>query len=446
MFIRAGCVTGRTWSEKSAHRFDNGVVLGDGALYIGGSGRWVACTGVRYSCEITLMDFETGRSVQWSDCDDAKLLRGERGPEHPRLRARLQSPDAVQWKRVHGMWVHPDADIAPEKIELHDKAGRHRLELEAIIEEAELREMTDATRYLGKPFYRVKLDGRELPLQTASPSEIVWSDSGDRLLIPAKGNGAGGSHWLWREDTEAVWVTPSWQSDRALPSANLSEVVAIDREMVYVSFSVGTPSGGGYQNAWLALRSPESFSYGSYPDEWVRGVDQRGRLDVVGLNGPKARWQVRLRWDELGRTDKLGVVETWRGPADSAVRAIFEPLPERTGDRLARFCVRAGKATAEDVHLFHLWSDCGRFLVLQPYSAGAPESFFVLDTQSGGRLDTTYRVPGLQLNSYECGQLQVQAPVGGVPRVTGLALLKRSARLRSQTPRAKPLRRATTGC
>ncbi len=29
------------------HWFDNGVVMGDGNLYIGASGRWVACTDVR---------------------------------------------------------------------------------------------------------------------------------------------------------------------------------------------------------------------------------------------------------------------------------------------------------------------------------------------------------------------------------------------------------------
>jgi hypothetical protein len=398
----------------SRHLFDNGVELGDGALYIGNGGRYVACTGVRYACEITLMDFETGRCVKWSDCDDAKLLRGERGPEHPRLRRRLQSPQAVQFRRAHGLWVHPEADLAPEKITLSDKAGRHRLELAAIIDDAELREMAEAARYLEQPFYRVMLDGLELPIQTASPGEIVWSEAGDRLLIPAKGVSAEGSHWLWREDSAPAWITPSWPGSLALPSANLNKVVEIDRETVCASFSVGTPSGGGYPNAWLDLRSPSSFTYGSYPDEWVRGADEYGRLDVVTLESEKTNWQVRLHWDELGLNDKLGVIETQRGQHNP--RAVFEPMPARPGDRLARYRVCAGKAAAKDVHLFHLWSDCGRFLVLQPYAVGAPASFFVLDTQDGQRMDSTYSVPGLQLNSYERGQLQVQAPVGSVPR------------------------------
>ncbi|MEC5384228.1 hypothetical protein VVD49_00765 [Uliginosibacterium sp. H3] len=396
-----------------AHRFDNGVVLGNGSLYIGEHGRYVACTGVDSACDITLMDFETGRSRQWTDCDDARLLCGERGPEHPKLRGRLQSPKAVQWKRAHGLWLHPDVEVAREKIELCDEAGRHRLELEAIFDEAQLRDMADSASYVAQPFYRIKLDGRELSLRTALPDEIVWSKAGDRLLIPAVAQDAGGSHWLWREDADAIWVTPAWQSDRALECASLSRVNEIDSEGLWILFSVGAPRGGGYPNAWRALRSPDSFTYGSYPNEWVRGADEHGRVEVVALTGNETSWRLRLRWDELGQPEALGVVETRRGANGSP--AVFEALPSRPDDRLTRYRVRAGKAVAEDVQLFHLWSDCGRFLVLQPYAAGATDTFFVLDTESGRRLDTTYRVAGLQLNSFECGQLQVQAPVGCVP-------------------------------
>ncbi len=357
------------------------------------------------------MDFETGRSVQWQDCHDSPLLRGKRGPEHPQLRKHLQSPHCVQWMRVHGLWVHPDTEIAPERITLPDSANRHQLELDAVIDPNELRNMAEAVRYLTHPLYRLRLNGVNLPFQTASPEGILWSDDGDCLLIPVTGSSKG-SHWFWKEGGEALWITPSWCCDQALASANLDRVVKIDSEALYLSLSVGIASGGGYPQRWLDLRSPSSFTYGSYPDEWVLGADDYARSNVVELTSDKTCWQLRLRWQDLGHRSR-GIIETWRGA--QGVKAIFEPMPAQIGDRLLRFRVQAGKAAASHVQLFHLWSDCGRFLVLQPYSARAANTFFVLDTQTGLRMDTPYSVAGLQLQAYEYGYLQVQAPVASVP-------------------------------
>ena len=412
--VRGGEI-GMGGPETFVHHFDNGVTLADGGLFISDDGRHAAATGVRESCAITLFDFETGRCREWTDCADAHLLRGKRGPAHPQLLKHLQGDAAQQWRRMHGIWLPPDVESAPAQITLRAPGGSHLLQLQALIDEAQLRQMPDAWRYLQQPLYQLALDGVPLPVQTRSPELIRWSPDGDRLLVPAAGVSPEGSHWLWTEEGGGAWLTPGWNAGGALRSSLLTGVVSIDHDGLAMGIEVGVPSGGGYPNDWHVLSSPDAFTYGKYPDTHVE-ADEHARIRSVPSSPREESLVVRLTWREASDPQAAGVVES---VSARGARAVFERVASGGGDSLSAWRVRVGAATADNVCLFHLWSACGRYLVLQPHSNSAPDRFFALDTSTGARFEGPWRASNLQLQRCEENHVQLQAPIASVDRDHG---------------------------
>jgi hypothetical protein len=394
-----------------AHYFDNGVELGDGALFISDDGRYAGCLDVRDSTAVTLFDFAAGRCRSWRDANAGSLLRSTRGAAHPQLTKYLHGADALKFVSAHGLWLAPSCAPAPETLSLDAPGGQHRLTLQAQIDPEQLRELDEPAKYLQQPLYRVQLDGRWLDVQTRSPADICWSSAGDILLVPVAAADDNGSHWLWRAATGGTRITLGWNLGHALASGMITGVREVDAHGVALNLSMGVPSGGGYPQDWLVQRSPASHTYGSYPPRFLDGADEYGRSRFIDIPARSESLCVRLAWHEIANPLAVGTVESI---STRGTRAIFR------GERVRRepqpFKVQAGQAVADGVFLFHLWSDCGRYLVVQPRTRGAPERFMILDTDTGTTLTTDYQVANLQLHAYERGMLQVQAPIASVPR------------------------------
>ncbi|MCC4116960.1 hypothetical protein LLG90_16520 [Aromatoleum toluclasticum] len=399
----------------SYHLFSNGIVLGTDHLTLSTDGRYAACNDLRHGRPIMLADLENGIVRDCEADDEVDAIRAA-GAQLAEVRHLLRRPGSVQYVRVHGLWVAPDCEIPPDQFVLPDPQGRPRLHLERKLDEAALLTADAPLSLLLTGDYTLSLDGEALPVRTSSPTGIVWSEDGDMLLIPAlpRQPGAAGSHWLWRRNGLSGWVNPlRWNVEDSLPSGGMRGVCTIDAEGYWVELYMNHPSGTGYPQRALQSRFPSCF-YGGAPREWITGADERGRLVIQELTDTDASLRVRLPWSGLREEATL---ESCPAPATSPTTAVarFTPQPW-PGGGLRPYRVEAGAATAEDVALFHLWSDCGRYLALQPHCrrGEAPNRFFVLDTSSGRRLETRFRACGLHLLGWACGELQVGIVVGKV--------------------------------
>lgn len=402
----------------SYHLFSNGIVLGTGALTLSADGRYAACDDLRHGKPVMLADLENGIVRNCEEDSEVQAIRAA-GPQLSEVKHLLRRPGSVQYVRVHGLWVGPDWEIPPDRFIVPDLQGRTRLYMERRLDEAALQAADDPLAHLLKGDYTLSLDGEPLPVRALSPKGIVWSEDGDMLLVPALPTqpGTAGSHWLWRREGPSGWVDPlRWNVNDSLPSGDMRGVSAIDAEGYWAELNMNRPSDTGYPQRTLHLRFPSCF-YGGAPREWVTGADERGRLVIRELAEAEARVRVRLSWG--GRGDDA-TLESRPTPGTTPTTAVahFTPQPW-TGGGLRPYRVEAGAAAAKDVALFHLWSDCGRYVALQPHCgrAEAANRFFVLDTVTGRRMETGFRGCGLQLLGWACGELQVGIVVGKVPDI-----------------------------
>lgn len=402
------------------HFFSNGIELGDGSLILSADGRYAACNDLRNGSPLLLADLENGIVRKCAESDEVHAIRTA-GPRLDQVKHLLGRPGSVQYVRVRGLWVSPDQAIPPDSLILPDRQGRPRLRLERHVDEAMLQAADEPLACLLTAKYTAHLDDEPLPLFTHAPDCILWSDDGDLLLVPATASHSDvpGSHWLWRQDGTSGWVTPlAWKVEESLPSGALTGVSEIDADGYWADLTMNRPSDTGYPQRTLALRFPSSFTCGARPSEWITGADARGRLVIRQSDGAEYSLRVRLPWRGSGDAALIESCLALPSEADSATAlARFVPQPGGASSGLRRYRVEAGAATANDVSLFHLWSDCGRFLVLQPHvgRGEAADRFFVLDTVSGRRLDSDFRGSGLQLLGWAYGELQVGVALGCVP-------------------------------
>lgn len=402
------------------HLFSNGIELGDGSLTLSADGRYAACNDLRSGSPIMLADLENGLVRTCTQSDEVRAIQAA-GPRLSQVKHLLARPGTLQYVRSRGLWVAPDQAIPPDTITLPDRQGRPRLHLERKLDEATLQAADDPLACLLSAEYTLRLDGEVLPLRTRSPEAILWSEDGDMLLVPAAPAqpDTPGSHWLWRRDGASGWVTPlAWRIEDSLPSGQVTGVSAIDTEGYWAELTMNRPSDTGYPQRTLALRFPSSHTCGTQPTEWITGADARGRLVIRQLEGAEGSLHIRLPWCGSGDNAEIESHPTSdAGIAKAAARFAPQPRPGDSG--LRRYRVEAGAAVADDVALFHLWSDCGCYLALQPHvgQGKAADRFFVLDTVSGRRLECDFRSPGLQLLGWACGELQVGVAVGCVPDV-----------------------------
>lgn len=407
------CMGGPT---VNVHYFSNGIELGDGDLYLSASGRYALCSDARYARQFMLADLERGRLRRdFSDAEQAEMGAKYRNPK--RLAHLLADERTIQLRRVGELWVEAEYDLPPDEITLPDPQGRPRLHLRRRFDPAALRAAAEPLRYLREADYDIVLDGEALPLTTRSPQHIVWDASGDMLLVPSgdtcQAAAGQGTHWLWRRHGPSGWVNPhTWDSAASLPSGSTLAVSAIDDEGYWLDFYMNRASHAAYPHRNLALRFPEAHTCGS-PREWIAGADERGRLRIHKLDVPEPSLRVRRAWSPK---ISVGQVES-RAAGGSLAR--FHPLPGKDANGLLTYRVEAGAASAKSARLFHLWSDCGRYLALQAPAGWLQltDSFFVLDTVSGRRLETPFRCAGLQLIAWQEGELQVAGVVGCVDKI-----------------------------
>lgn len=405
----------------SYHLFSNGIVLGTGALTLSADGRYAACDDLRHGRPVMLADLENGIVRSCEEENEVRAILAS-GPQLAEVKHLLRRPGSIQYVRVHGLWVEPDCEIPPDRLIVPDLQGRPRLCLERRLDEAALLAADDPWAHLLKGNYTLSLDGEPLPVRASSPRGIVWSEDGDMLLVPAlpAQPGAAGSHWLWRRNGPSGWVDPlKWDVSDKLPSGDMRGVSAIDAEGYWVDLYMNRPSDSGYPQRTLHLRFSSCF-YSGAPREWVTGADERGRLVIRELADAEANLRVRLSWDGGDGGDDDATLESRPAPGATPTTAVahFTPQPW-SGGGLRPYRVEAGPAAAQNVALFHLWSDCGRYLALQPRGgrAEAADRFFILDTVTGRRLETGFRACGLQLLGWACGELQVGFVVGRVPDI-----------------------------
>lgn len=415
---RSQCVgeIGMGGPPVNMHYFSNGIELGDGDLHLSASGRYALCTGARHFSQFVLADLEQGRLRRDFSADEQQAMAADlRHPE--RLAPFLADARSAQLRRVGELWVEPELDLPLDEIVLPDPLGRERLHLRRRFDPAALHAAAEPLRYLREADYAVFLDDAELPLTTRVPEQIVWDASGDMLLVPGadgRHSTAGpGTHWLWRRHGPCGWASPRcWDSAACLPSGGMLAVSAIDRDGYWLDIYMNYPSHRAYPQRSLALRFPEAHALGG-PSEWIVGADERGRLRIRELDGAEPRLRVRLAWSS---EVPAGLVESTTATGSLAR---FHPIPAERRNGLLPYRVEAGAASADAVQLFHLWSDCGRYLALQahPGRGQAADGFFVLDVVSGRRLDTPFRGAGLQLIAWQEGELQVAAVAGCVDSI-----------------------------
>lgn len=403
------------------HIFSNGLEFCGGAmeLTLSPDGRYAACADMRGHFPFVLADLEQGIVRSGLSNDEGRAVF-EAGSDLARVCHLLQDGKAEQYVRVHGLWVSPQAHVPPENRVLCDRQGRPRLQLQRIFDEKEMRASGNPGNYLRSGAdYAVVLDGETLPIRTRAPDGIVWSDEGDMVLIPCSDRGgeasSPGTHWCWRGNGESGWVSPcTWDSKSSLPSGGGVFVTAIDRHGYWLGFHMSRPSESAYPHRSLASAFPRFYTCGE-PRQWIVGADERGRLVIRDIEAPQGGLRVRQPWTAGEEAERDGLVESSPG-ADPTRVALFVPCPRPGDSGLLRYRVEVNGARADDVELFHLWSDCGRYLALQPHCGWGqlPDSFFVLDTVSGQRLETAFRGCGLQLVAWVAGELQVGVVAGSV--------------------------------
>ena len=425
--------------QTHCHVFSNGMEIGDGDLLLSPDGRYAASTGVRDSSSIMFADLEKGRVRCWSDPGDARRLYGA-SRDIRRFAACLQARDTVQYIARHGLWVPPDAELAPEVVTVSDPAGRPRLRCEGLFDAPHILAGKTPLHYLANPTYRVVMieeaGERELPVHTQSPLDIVWGEGGTSCIIPRlprylsdRGDApADGTHWLWRADGSSRWVTPrGWDYERSLASGGVGEVQSIDALGYELAIYMNRSADEGYSHRFRNLRSPSVYHFGTRPGTWVPGADERGRLviaepDEQEYDAERAKREERLLtvqqlWEENSGANDDGVVLSRPNLVPGAPCARFIPYPDGGDGSLRRYRVEVGVVSVEEVALFHLWSDCGRYLVLQPPVGRreVPDRFFLLDVATGYRLENVFRGCNVQLIGYFGGELQIGHVLGCVP-------------------------------
>ena len=432
--------------QTYCHVFSNGIELGDGTLYVSVDGHYAASTGVGSSTDIAFADLENGRVRVWSSSDDAARL-ARIAPDLARMADCLDAADTEQYVAHHGLWLPADAELAPETITLTSPAGNRQMRCDALLDATHLLGGDSPRQYLQNPLYHLTLidaqGERALPVETTVPDAIVWSDDGNYCLIPSlpgyqaerrQRDGAmdSGTHWLWcADETNAVsrWVNPrQWSPDASLSSSSVGEVVALDAAGYELAITLNASADDGYPQRFRNLRSPSAHHCGTTPSTWVCGADERGRLIVASpgdarYDEAEARHAahlltVRCAWDQQNwNHDGDGIVTSRPRLDDGIGCARFIPQRSTTFDSLLPYRLEVGAITIEAVSLFHLWSDCRRYLVLQAPLArhATPDTFFVLDTLTGTRFDTPYRACNVQLIAHHNGELQVSHVLGCVP-------------------------------